>query len=230
MAADARQADAGRRRVINKNSMLARTGGPAVARTREGHHERTVRGHRRFGPSQGGPALHLRPRPLHRRHQPSRPVARRHQAQRPAAREDPVASTPRRRRRRPAWWRSTPARTRRRSAAFPAAGRSTTRTAARWRSRRHPDAGRRLGAPCRRPDRRGDRRDQAAGQGRGRTAGHRVRGPARGRQRDRRDRAGRRRGARRRVAGNVCYDWHIGDKAAMDAAFAQARATSSRST
>jgi len=24
------------------------------------------------------------------------------------------------------------------------------------------------------------------------------------------------------IAGNVCYDWHLGDKAALDAAFASA--------
>ena len=32
------------------------------------------------------------------------------------------------------------------------------------------------------------------------------------------------------AAGNVCYDWHIGDKAAVDAAFARGRPRSSRST
>ena len=50
----------------------------------------------------------------------------------------------------------------------------------------------------------------------------RLRGPARRRHRD----ATRSRPARRCVhdeaAGNICYDWHIGDKAAVDAAFARA--------
>ena len=86
-------------------------------------------------------------------------------------------------------------------------------------------AGAGQGALRRRPGRAGGRRDAATqAQGRGRADRGRLRGAAGG---------GRRR-ARRRKAGapqvhddapdNNCYDWALGDKAAVDAAFAKARA------
>ena len=86
----------------------------------------------------------------------------------------------------------------------------------------HPVLARRQGAPCRRSGRRGDRRDQQPGPDAAET--------------DRRSTtrtcppsptmaAALAPGAPQvhdGVAGNLCYDWHIGDKAAIDAAFAKA--------
>ena len=49
--------------------------------------------HRRFGPAQGGPALHHRRRHLHRRHRPAGPGVRLFRPLAPCARQDHAAST-----------------------------------------------------------------------------------------------------------------------------------------
>ncbi len=85
-----------------------------------------------------------------------------------------------------------------------------------------PAAGARQGAPCRRSGRRRHRRDLRAGQGRGRADHGRLRGAAGG-HRPAADAL--KAGAplvHEQAPGNLCFDWHLGDKAATDAAFAKA--------
>ena len=76
------------------------------------------------------------------------------------------------------------------------------------------------GAPRRRARRGRDRRDRRPGARRGRADRRRLRSAARGRRR----RQGQRRGAplHEIAPDNTCYVWALGDKAAVDAAFAKA--------
>ena len=186
----------GPRARVRRDSII-RTGhqGRAVGSGRLGHECRDpVRGHRRQRAAQGRPAVPLRPRAIHRRHQPPWPDLCQHPAQPACACDD--------------------RRHRHRRGPGHAGGGGDLHRGGHARPRRHPlrladpqqgrlaDGGadasgacRGQGALRRRCRGGGDRRDQGAGAGRGR--GHRggLRGAAGGLDRDGGDGAGRAAGA-----------------------------------
>ena len=182
---------------------------------------------RRARPAHGGPALHHRHRAATPTTSTAPGQAYAYFVRSPARpRQDQEASTPPTAKAAPGVVASSPARTSRPSkvGGLICGWMVKSKDGQPQKAPAHPVLARRHGALCRRPRGRGDRRDAMA-QAKDAAelvevdyevlpAGHRSGAGAR---------CGRA-AVHAEAPGNLCYDWELGDKAAIDAAFAKARA------